>query len=153
MEYWIHTEYYWDGRSKPLASQALAAWRGGNMGADPDEVVTELNGIEGYQDQFQTIFNEDATPENVSKALAAYMRTIISSNTTWDRWQAGDESAVSAAASAVMRSSRTRSVTIVTMVSFSPIFNITTPGIGMEAEEPDVGRHRGHGGRQRSRCL
>ena len=68
-----HPEYYWDGRSKPLASQALAAWRGGNMGADLEESVTQLNGIEGYQDQFQAVFNEDATSENVSQALACWL--------------------------------------------------------------------------------
>jgi len=137
-----HAEYYWDGRSKPLASQALAAWRGGNMGADPDEVVTELNGIEGYQDQFQAIFNEDATPENVSKALAAYMRTIISSNTPWDRWQAGDESAVSDSAKRgyeIFQKAECTNCHDGVLFTDLQYHNV---GIGMDAEEPDLGRHK-----------
>ena len=137
-----HPEYYWDGRSQPLASQALAAWGGGNMGADTDEVVAQLNGIEGYQGQFQAVFNEDATPENVSKALAAYMRTIISNDTPWDRWQAGDESAVSDAAKRgyeVFQNAECNNCH--DGVLFTDLQYHNT-GIGMEAEEPDVGRHR-----------
>jgi len=137
-----HAEYYWDGRSKPLASQALAAWRGGNMGADPDEIVTQLNGIEGYQDQFRAVFNEDATPENVSKALASYMRTIISNNTAWDRWQAGDESAVSDAAKRgyeVFQNSECNNCHDGVLLTDLQYHNV---GIGMDAEDPDPGRHR-----------
>ncbi len=137
-----HAEYYWDGRSKPLASQALAAWRGGNMGADPDEIVGQLNSIEGYQDQFQAIFNEDATPENVSKSLAAYMRTIISSNTPWDLWQAGDESAVSASAKRgyeVFQNAECNNCHDGVLFTDFQYHNV---GIGMDAETPDVGRYR-----------
>ena len=137
-----HAEYYWDGRSKPLASQALAAWGGGNMGADPDEIVTQLNGIEGYQDQFRAVFNEDATPENVSKALASYMRTIISNNTAWDRWQAGDESAVSDAAKRgyeVFQNAECNNCHDGVLLTDLQYHNV---GIGMDAEDPDPGRYR-----------
>ena len=112
------------------------------MGADPDEVVTELNGIEGYQDQFQAIFNEDATPENVSKALAAYMRTIISNNTPWDRWQAGDESAVSDSAKRgyeVFQNAECNNCHDGVLFTDLQYHNV---GIGMDAEEPDLGRHK-----------
>ena len=112
------------------------------MGADPDEVVSELNGIEGYQDQFQAIFNEDATPENVSKALAAYMRTIISNNTPWDRWQAGDESAVSDSAKRgyeVFQNAECNNCHDGVLFTDLQYHNV---GIGMDAEEPDPGRHK-----------
>ena len=29
-----HKEFYWDGRSASLEKQAMAAWTGGNMGAE-----------------------------------------------------------------------------------------------------------------------
>jgi cytochrome c peroxidase len=114
-----HAEYYWDGRSKPLASQALAAWRGGNMGADPDEIVTQLN-----------------------KALASYMRTIISNNTAWDRWQAGDESAVSDAAKRgyeVFQNAECNNCHDGVLLTDLQYHNV---GIGMDAEDPDPGRYR-----------
>ena len=41
-----HTEFYWDGRSPSLEAQALAAWKGANMGANPDSIAAVLNTIE-----------------------------------------------------------------------------------------------------------
>jgi cytochrome c peroxidase len=93
-----HKEFYWDGRSPSLEKQALAAWTGGNMGAKADEIVAKLNALEGYKSQFQKVFQSDATPDNVVKAIAAFERTIISGNTAWDRWKAGDQQAISQSA-------------------------------------------------------
>ena len=137
-----HTEYYWDGRSKPLSSQALAAWRGGNMGADVDAKAAELNAIEGYRDQFQQVFGSDATPQNASQALAAYMRTIISHDTPWDRWQAGDESAVSDAAKRgweVFQKAECNNCHDGVLFTDLQYHNV---GIGMDVEEPDIGRQK-----------
>ena len=137
-----HPEFYWDGRAKTLEAQALAAWRGGNMGANPDEVVAQLNSIPGYRAQFQGVFGGDATPESVSKALAAYMRTIVSHETPWDKWQSGDESAVSEAA---MRGyevfKKAECDNCHDGVLFTD-FQYHNVGIGMDAAEPDVGRYK-----------
>ena len=96
----FHTFYYWDGRKDTLEGQAFAAWKGGNMGAGEDipRILEAVNGVAAYQAQFQEIFGGPATADNVPQALAAYMRTIIGGNTAYDRWKAGDESAVSDAA-------------------------------------------------------
>ena len=121
-----HSEFYWDGRAKTLEAQALAAWKGANMGAaQPEEIVAQLNSIKGYREQFQRIFGEDATPQDVSKALAAYMRTIISGDTPWDRWQAGDQAALARLPKRAMRPSRRPNATIVTPESYSRTCNIT----------------------------
>jgi cytochrome c peroxidase len=96
----FHSMFYWDGRAPSLEKQAFAAWKGGNMGAGDDipKIVQKLNATPGYQKQFQRVFGGEATADNVSMALAAYMRTIIGGRTAYDRWQAGDQDAVSAAA-------------------------------------------------------
>src|SRR5882672_1476490 len=93
-----HKEFYWDGRSKTLEDQAMAAWTKANMGAKADEVVKKLNAIEGYRQQFQKVFGGDATPDRVVKALSAFERTIISGDTAWDRFRNGDKSALSESA-------------------------------------------------------
>lgn len=94
-----HKEFYWDGRSSTLEAQAKAAWLGGNMGAKDHEtqIITQINGTPGYKEQFQKVFNQEATVDNIFQAIAAYERTIIAGNdeTPFDRWQAGDQSAVS----------------------------------------------------------
>ena len=93
-----HKEFYWDGRSGSLEKQAEAAWKGGNMGAQGKEaeIVAKINAVPGYKQQFQQIFKSDATVDNIFQAIAAYERTITSGNgdTPFDRWQAGDQSAV-----------------------------------------------------------
>jgi len=137
-----HAEFYWDGRAKTLEAQAFAAWKGGNMGANPDEVTTQLNTITGYKVQFEKVFEEEATPGNVSKALAAYMRTIISHDTPWDHWQAGDEDAVSEAAKrgyAVFKEANCNNCHDGVLFTDLQYHNV---GIGMEAEKPDVGRFK-----------
>jgi cytochrome c peroxidase len=60
-----HTEFYWDGRAPTMERQAMAAWTGANMSANAEEIVATLNGIEAYREQFQAVFGEDATADNV----------------------------------------------------------------------------------------
>ncbi len=138
-----HSEFYWDGRAKTLEAQALAAWKGANMGAaQPEEIVAQLNSIKGYREQFQRIFGEDATPQDVSKALAAYMRTIISGDTPWDRWQAGDQAAVSEAAKKGYEAfKKAKCDNCHSGVLFTDLQYHNT-GIGMKTEEPDLGRYK-----------
>lgn len=95
-----HSEFYWDGRSGSLEKQAMAAWQGGNMGAKDheDEIVGRINALAGYRSQFQKVFNSEATRDNIFQAIAAFERTIISGDTAWDKFRAGDESALSAEA-------------------------------------------------------
>ena len=89
-----HSEFYWDGRSGSLEKQGMAAWKGGNMGADAEVVTAKINTVSGYRTQFQTVFGGEATPERIIQAISAFERTIISGNTPFDRWRAGDETAV-----------------------------------------------------------
>jgi cytochrome c peroxidase len=97
-----HTEWYWDGRAKTLEGQALAAWKLANMGAkDPmadkvrDDVIARINGVPSYAAQFKKVFNAPADEKNVTQALATYMRTIVSRDTAYDRFTAGDQNALS----------------------------------------------------------
>ena len=135
-----HKEFYWDGRSGSLEKQALAAWTGGNMGAKADEIVTKLNALEGYRSQFQKVFQSDATPDNVVKAIAAYERTIISGNTAWDRFKAGDNQALSQSAWRgwnIFQSIKCNNCHDGVLFTDQQYHNV---GIGMDQKEPDPGR-------------
>jgi cytochrome c peroxidase len=137
-----HTEFYWDGRSPSLEKQALAAWTGANMGANAEETAAKLNAIEGYRSQFQSVFGADATPDNIVQAIASYERTyLFCSDTPYDRWQAGDQSAVSDAAKrgaelfvAKAGCGNCHSGSLFTDLKYHNV------GIGMDKPEPDVGR-------------
>jgi cytochrome c peroxidase len=137
-----HKEFYWDGRSGSLEAQAMAAWKGGNMGVGEKtgEIVAKINGLEGYKAQFQKVFQSDATPENMMKAIAAFERTIISGDTAWDRWKAGDNTAISMSAYRgwnIFQAIRCNNCHDGVLFTDQQYHNI---GIGMDQKEPDPGR-------------
>jgi len=88
---------FWDGRAGSLEEQALAPIQNASEMAMPSlvELEARLNNIKGYRDQFRQVFGTDVTAENVGKALAAYQRTILSGNAPYDRYKAGEETALS----------------------------------------------------------
>jgi cytochrome c peroxidase len=137
-----HKEFYWDGRSPSLEKQGMAAWTGGNMGAKADQIVAKLNGIPGYRSQFQKVFGSDATPENTIKAIAAFERTIISGDTSYDRWRAGNESAVTDEVKRgwkVFQDAKCNNCHDGVLFTDQQYHNV---GIGMDAKELDVGRFK-----------
>jgi cytochrome c peroxidase len=95
-------KWYWDGRATALEAQVKGAWSGGNMGASGtapapsmDDIAANLNAIPGYAEKFQAVFGGPATPDNVAQAVAAFMRTIVATDSPWTRFRNGDESALS----------------------------------------------------------
>ena len=140
---------YWDGRAGSLEAQAKGAWTGGNMGAkDPEAIVVKLNQIEGYREQFLRVFNEPATVENVPMALATYMRTLIANNSRFDRWQAGETNATGTAAKRgwqLFQDFGCVECHAGVLFTDQQFHNV---GIGMSAEDPDLGRGKRTGREQ-----
>lgn len=137
-----HKEFYWDGRSPSLEKQAMAAWTGANMGANAEEIAAKLNSIPGYRTQFEKVFGAAATPDNIVKAIAAYERTIISGDTAWDRFRAGNDSALSESERRgweVFQEVKCTNCHDGVLFTDQQYHNV---GIGMDQEEPDVGRHK-----------
>jgi cytochrome c peroxidase len=138
-----HKEFYWDGRSDSLENQAMAAWKGANMGVGErtGEIVAKINAAPDYRPLFQKAFQSDATPENMMKAIATYERTIIGGNTAWDRWRAGDQSAMSEDAIRgwnIFQAIKCNNCHDGILFTDQQYHNI---GIGMDQENPDVGRY------------
>ena len=139
-----HKEFYWDGRSNSLEAQAMAAWKGGNMGVGEKtaEIAAKINALHDYKTQFQKVFQSDATPENMMKAIAAYERTIIGGNTAWDRYRAGNKQALSQSAERgwnIFQAIKCNNCHDGILFTDQQYHNI---GIGMDQKEPDVGRFK-----------
>lgn len=137
-----HKEFYWDGRSPSLEKQAMAAWTGANMGAKAEEIAAKLNALQDYRSQFQRVFGSDATPDNIVKAIAAYERTIISGDTAWDRFRAGNTSAMSESAVRgwnIFQAIKCTNCHDGVLFTDQQYHNV---GIGMDQKEPDVGRFK-----------
>ncbi len=91
--------HFWDGRAGSLEEQALGPIQNPiEMNMKLDDVVKKLQAIAGYRKQFQDIFGTDVTAEGIGKAIAAYERTALSGDAPYDRFKAGDASALSEAA-------------------------------------------------------
>lgn len=97
-----HTQFYWDGRSSPLEAQVRAAFTGGNMGVSGkdgrpslDDIAAKLNAIPGYRSQFQRVFGGPATADNIVKATAAFVRTIVANDSAWAHFRQGHTDAFS----------------------------------------------------------
>lgn len=137
-----HKEFYWDGRSPSLEKQAMAAWTGANMGAKADEIAAKINALQGYRAQFQKVFASDATPDNIVKAIAAFERTIISGDTAWDRYRAGNASALDESALRgwnIFQAIKCTNCHDGALLTDQQYHNV---GIGMDQKEPDVGRFK-----------
>ncbi len=91
------TSLFWDGRAASLEEQMLVPLTSPDeMGADPDTLVAELRSIPEYHERFTAVYGGDQpiVIENVVSAIAAFERTLISSNSPFDRFAAGDFNAL-----------------------------------------------------------
>lgn len=86
----------WDGRFKSLEEQALAPLSSGEeMNADIDEVIQRLKSVPQYVALFGKAYPEEGiTAQTVAKAIAAFERTIVATASPFDRYLAGDHSAL-----------------------------------------------------------
>ena len=93
---WIG-DLFWDGRSKSLEKQMVEPLTNPiEMGNTEQTLLTTLNGIRGYVSRFKKVFGEDKiTLDQVAKAMATFERCIVSGNSPYDRFKAGDKNALS----------------------------------------------------------
>lgn len=91
---------FWDGRAATLEDQAkLPLINADEMGnANFDKVVARLQNSDNYAEKFRRVFNADVTINRIAMAIAAYERTLVSADSPFDRFQAGDRNAMSEAA-------------------------------------------------------
>src|SRR5688500_7360385 len=140
---------YWDGRAPSLERQVLGAMAGGNMGntgangkPSTDDTVGKLAAIPGYKTQFEKVFGPNSVnKENMAKAVSAFMRTIVSTDSAWFRFRGGQNNAFSASArrgwkifDEKAKCSNCHDGRLLTDQQFHNV------GVGMNAPKPDVGR-------------
>jgi cytochrome c peroxidase len=91
-----NTQFMWDGRKKSLEDQALGPMKTPEeMKTDFGNALTMLKSIPGYREQFARAYpGEPIAEETVAKAIAAFERTVVSNDSRFDRWVAGDRRAI-----------------------------------------------------------
>ncbi len=90
---------FWEGGSPSLELQAMGPITSHDeMGMEPEVLVKKLRAIAGYDKQFKSVFKDGVTMLNITRALASFERTLITNSSPYDRFNAGDQKAMSAAA-------------------------------------------------------
>ena len=92
--------FFWDGRAGSLEEQALAPIENKvEMNLPLAEALDRLRKDDAYRAAFQEVFGSEPTRETLAQALAAFERTLETSNSPFDKWRFwGDSTAVSASA-------------------------------------------------------
>lgn len=88
---------FWDGRARSLEEQASGPIESPDEMAQPmASVVARLSGDAAMRTAFAEAFPRapKVDADNLAKAIATFERTLISPDTRFDRWVAGDERAL-----------------------------------------------------------
>ncbi len=87
---------FWDGRAGTLEDQAKGPIQNAiEMGNTHENVVQTLRGIAGYRAMFKKVFGtEDLTIDHVAMAIATFERTLLSGDSAYDKFKAGNKKAL-----------------------------------------------------------
>lgn len=74
----LSSTQFWDGRAPTLEAQAVGPIQNPiEMGNTHEAATAAVKKIEGYQLQFNAIFKDGVTIDNIGRALAAFERSIV----------------------------------------------------------------------------
>jgi cytochrome c peroxidase len=144
------TLQFWDGRAPTLEEQAKGPI------ANPIEmtidkrtdlahsnVVKRLKAVPGYAERFKTVFGTaDVTIDQVAQAIATFERTVLSGNSPFDRYQAGDQKALTPAQRRGLDVFYKKAACDSCHIGFNfTDGSFENIGIGMDRPNPDLGRY------------
>jgi cytochrome c peroxidase len=134
-------ELFWDGRAASLEEQALGPIENPiEMGHTMADLLPELKGIKGYEERFQAVFGTGINAEGISKAIAAFERTVLSGNSPYDKFKNGDEGALTDAQKAGMAVFEDAGCATCHTPPLFSNWRYYNAGIGMDKDPPDEGR-------------
>ena len=87
--------FFWDGRALTLEAQVVQPLLDGReMAATREGVLKTVDGDRVYRREFQMVFGRDPNWDDVARALAAFVRSVRSGNSPYDRFRNGVASAL-----------------------------------------------------------
>jgi cytochrome c peroxidase len=137
------TTFFWDGRASSLEAQAgVPILNPSEMGSDSVTLVATLNNISYYREMFTEAFGgtNPITFTHITQAIATFERTLISGESSYDRYMQGDSSALSASAKnglGLFNSSKTNCSKCHSGINFT---DNTYHSTGLYVIYPDIGR-------------
>lgn len=136
------TTQFWDGRAASLEEQALGPIENPiEMGHSLPALVEQLQQVPEYRQRFQEVFGAAISKENLAQAIAAFERTILSGNSPYDRFVAGDAGALNDAQKRGWEKFQASCAQCHKPPLFSN-YQFYNAGVGMDKESPDPGRKK-----------
>ena len=137
-------DQFWDGRAKSLEDQAIGPIANPiEMGHTHGECAECIGAIPGYQERFKKVFGtEKVTIDHIAKAIATFERTVLSGNSAYDKFKAGDAKVLTDGQKRgmdVFFSNNARCDSCHEGVNFTN-GKYSNVGIGMDRPMPDLGR-------------
>jgi cytochrome c peroxidase len=88
---------FWDGRAATLEDQATGPIANPvEMGNTHAGMIRTLNDVPGYVEEFKAVFGTTPiTLDQVAKAIAAFERTVVTTDSPFDRYAMGEATALS----------------------------------------------------------
>ncbi len=92
--------YFWDGRADTLEDQAKGPLTSAvEMNMPAEQAIKRILSIPGYVTAFEYAFpGKPVSIDTIAAAIASYERTVVSNSAPFDKWVAGDETAISTSA-------------------------------------------------------
>ncbi len=94
----LQRRFFWDGRAATLEDQAAGPLlNAAEMGMPSrDAVVARVREVPQYVQLFELAYGREPTFDDVTRALAAFQRTLVFVDAPFDEFWAGEEDAISA---------------------------------------------------------
>jgi cytochrome c peroxidase len=137
-------DQFWDGRAASLEDQALGPIQNPiEMGNTLEKMVGTLSAVKGYREQFRRVFGTDVTAAGVAQAIAAFERSLVCGNSAFDRYEDGNDTALSEREQQGLQLFREKANCIRCHTGFAftdeRYHNI---GVGIDKPNPDLGRYK-----------
>jgi cytochrome c peroxidase len=93
----LYPVFFWDGRAASLQEQAKGPIANPiEMGNTHEKAVASISGLAGYRKAFREVYDDEKVDiDRIADAIAAYEATRLSGSSPFDRYEAGDKSALS----------------------------------------------------------
>ena len=136
------TTQFWDGRAASLEEQALGPIENPiEMGHNLAACCAELGKVDDYQQAFKKAFGTpEVTDDRIAKAIASFERTVLSGNSPYDKFKAGDAKALNEAQKRGMELFESVGCGDCHTAPLFSSYRFMNAGIGMTKDKPDEGR-------------
>ena len=95
----LNIAQFWNGRVESLEDQVDGPIHHKNeMGSNWSEIIKKLTADRNYRSKFSKLYSSGITSKNIKDAISAFEKTLLTTNSPFDRYLKGEQSAISESA-------------------------------------------------------